>query len=331
MNTNSVMKVGIISTGRIASKAAETLNGMTDCQAYAVGSRSIEKAQLFAKQWKIPKYYGSYMELIQDPEVDLIYVATPHSHHYPVTKMALEAGKPCLVEKAFMANWKEASEIIELAKKNHVFLAEAIWTRYQPAVDIIKKIITDGKIGKPQLITATLGYELSHKERLFNPNLCGGALLDLGVYLINFTRMVADAEIVSIDGNCIKNDEGVDITNAITLILDNNILANLQSSAVCVGDNIGVIAGTEGNLIIDNTNNPKKLTLNSRDREFIEDIFLPPQITGYEYQFEACRRCLIEGKLQPEEMPWSEILYIMKLMDQLRKKWGVRYPMDEES
>ena len=156
------MKVGIIGAGWIAEKAAITLNGMSDCEAYAIGSRSIEKAQAFAKEWNIPKAYGSYTELIADPDVDLVYIATPHSHHYDVTKAAIEAGKPCLVEKAFMANARQTKEILDLAHERRVFLAEAIWTRYQPVVGIVRKLIADDRIGTPHLITATLGYSMGN-------------------------------------------------------------------------------------------------------------------------------------------------------------------------
>ncbi len=121
----------------------------------------------------------------------------------------------------------------------------------------------------------------------------------------------------------------MDLTNAITLVLEDGLLCNLQSSAACVGDNIGVIAGTDGNLIIDNINNPQKITVNTHDRVFVEDIHVPQQITGYEYQFVACRNALLEGLLEPLEMPLEETLYIMQLMDQLRKEWGVKYPMDD--
>jgi predicted dehydrogenase len=120
----------------------------------------------------------------------------------------------------------------------------------------------------------------------------------------------------------------MDLTNAITMILSNGILANVQSSAACVGDNIGVIAGTEGNLIIDNINNPQKITVNKRDRVFVEEIHVPQQITGYEYEFIACKKALEKGILEPFEMPHEETLYIMQLMDQLRERWGIRYPMD---
>ena len=184
-------------------------------------------------------------------------------------------------------------------------------------------------IGTPRLVTATLGYSMGDKPRIMRPDLCGGALLDLGVYALNFVRMFFGADIVSIDGHCVKSPTGMDLTNAITLVLSDGTLCNLQSSAQCVGDNIGVIAGTEGNLIIDNINNPQQITVNGPDRTYVETIRVPQQIMGYEYQFLACRQCLKEGRLEPREMPLDETLYVMQLMDQLRRQWGVRYPMDE--
>ena len=329
MNTDGLLRVGIIGAGWIAEKAAITLNGLADCEAYAIASRSKEKADAFAEKWKVKKAYGSYSELIADPSVDLVYVGTPHSHHYDVTREALLAGKPCLVEKAFMANHRQAKEIVALARERKVFLAEAIWTRYQPVVAMMRELISS-RIGTPRLVTATLGYSMGDKPRIMRADLCGGALLDLGVYALNFVRMFFDADIVSLTSQCVKSRTGMDLTNAMTLVLSDGVLCNLQSSAACVGDNIGVIAGTEGNLIIDNINNPQKITVNGPDRTYIETIHVPQQITGYEYQFMACRQALIDGLLEPREMPLEETLYIMELMDGLRKEWGVRYPMDEK-
>ena len=323
------MRIGIIGAGWIAEKAAITLNGLANCEAYAIASRSIEKAETFAKQWEMKKAYGSYAELITDPDVDLVYVATPHSHHYDVTREALLANKPCLVEKAFMANYRQAKEIVDLSRERGVFLAEAIWTRYQPAVKMVRDLISSGRVGTPRLVTATLGYSMGDKPRIMRPDLCGGALLDLGVYALNFVRMFFDADIVSMESQCVKSQTGMDLTNAMSLVLSDGVLCNLQSSAACVGDNIGVIAGTDGNLIIDNINNPQKITVNTHDREFVEDIHVPKQITGYEYQFVACRQALIDGLMEPREMPLEETLYIMELMDGFREKWGVKYPMDE--
>ena len=328
MQQNGILRVGIIGTGWIAEKAAITLAGLTMCEAYAVGSRTQEKAEEFARKWDVKKAYGSYAELLADPDVDLVYVGTPHSHHYDVTREALLAGKPCLVEKAFMANRRQAQEIIDLAHERKVFLAEAIWTRYQPVVNMVRELIANGRIGTPRLLTATLGYSMGEKPRIMRADLCGGALLDLGVYALNFVRMFFPADIVSIDSQCVKSKTGMDLTNAITLVLADGMLCNLQSSAACVGDNIGVIAGTDGNLIIDNINNPQTITVNGPDRTYIETIRVPKQITGYEYQFVACRQALIDGLLEPLEMPHAETLYIMELMDGLRQKWGVRYPMD---
>ena len=330
MNVKDKMRVGIIGTGWIAEKAAITLNGMDNCEALAVGSRSQEKAEAFASKWGIAKAHGSYRELIDDPDVDLVYVGTPHSHHFDVTKEALLAGKPCLVEKAFMANYRQAEEIVDLARERKVFLAEAIWTRYQPVVEMVRQLMKDGRIGIPRLLTATLGYSMGEKPRIMRPDLCGGALLDLGVYALNFVRMFFPADIVSMESQCVKSDTGMDLTNAISLVLSDGMLCNLQSSAACVGDNIGVIAGTEGNLIIDNINNPQQITVNGPDRTYIETIHVPKQVTGYEYQFVACRQALIDGLLEPREMPHAETLYVMQLMDGLRRKWGVRYPMDED-
>lgn len=324
------LRVGIIGAGWIAEKAAITLKNLEGASCYAIASRSLEKAQAFAEKWQVSCAYGSYSELIADQNVDLVYVATPHSHHYDVTKEALENGKPCLVEKAFMANHRQAADIVRISRERKVFLAEAIWTRYQPAVQIVRQLISNGQIGTPRLITATLGYSMGNKPRIMRPDLCGGALLDLGVYAINFVRMFCDSPIEKMESQCVKSDTGMDLTNAISFTFANGMLANVQSSACCVGDNIGVIAGTEGNIIIDNINNPQRIRINKRDRVFVKDINVPKQITGYEYQFIACKQALEECLIEPPQMPLEETLYIMKMMDELRFKWGVRYPMDEE-
>jgi len=319
---NGILRVGIVGAGRIAEVAARTLSGLKECEAYAIGSRTQEKADAFASKWNITKAYGSYAELIADPDVDLLYIATPHSHHYRVTRDAILAGKPCLVEKSFMANYKEAKAIVDLARERKVFLAEAIWTRYQPAVEIVRKLINDGRIGGIQLITATLCYPISQKPRILNPEFCGGSLLDLGIYCLHFARMFCPSEVVGLEGRCMKSDTGVDATNTMTLTMKNGVVANMQSSVMCVGNNNGVIAGTKANIVIDDINNPQRIILNTREQALVEDIRVPQQITGYEYEFLACRQALIDGLLEPREIPLDETLYLMQLMD-------VRYPMDE--
>ena len=327
--TQNDLRVGIIATGWIAEKAALTIQHMEGVTCHAVASRSFEKAEAFAQQWGIPNAYGSYSELITAPDIDLIYVGTPHSHHYDVTMEAIQHGKPCLVEKAFMANYEQSLAIVNAAREKKVFLAEAIWTRYQPIVQTIRDIISEGRLGDLRLLTASIGYSMGDKPRIMRADLCGGALLDLGVYGINFVRMFCDAKIERIESQCMKSDTGMDLTNTISFNIAGGIMANIQSSACCVNDNQGTICGTEGYLIVDNINNPQTVKVYKRDRIFVEEIKVPQQITGYEYQFLACKDAINNGLTESPYMPLDETLYIMKMMDDLRFKWGVHYPMDK--
>jgi len=322
-------KVGIIGAGWIAEKAAQTLAGIPGMRCYAIASRSLEKASAFARQWGVERAYGSYAELLDDGHVDLVYVATPHSHHYDVTCAALDKGLPCLVEKAFMANAAQTGAVVEKARRKGIFLAEAIWTRYQPVVPMIRDLLAGGRIGCPKLVTATLAYNMEDKERILRPELCGGALLDLGVYLLNFLRMFFDGKILKTSSQCELFASGTDKSHAISVVLEGGIVANLTGSACCAGHNIGVIAGTGGALVVDNVNNPQQVQILSRERMIEEVIPVPAQITGYEYEFMACRDALAEGLTEAPQMPLDETLCIMELMDGLRREWGVHYPMDD--
>lgn len=328
MTENNEMRVGIIGAGTIAGKIASTLKDLDGVVNFAVASRSLEKAQAFAREWGFERAYGSYAELLDDGDVDLVYIATPHSHHYDVTREAILKGKPCLVEKAFMANYRESKEIVDLARKHKVFVAEAIWTRYQPAVQMIRKLIADDRIGTPQLISATIGYPMLHKERLLKPELCGGALLDVGVYAINFFRMFCDAKVERVFSSCMKSDLGVDLQNAASYVLENGVMANIQSSALCVSDNQGVISGTKACLAVDDINNPQVISIYGRNHVLEEEFRVPAQITGYEYEFLACKEALENNLTESPMMPLDETLTVMKMMDDLRMEWGVRYPMD---
>ncbi|MBQ8060578.1 MAG: Gfo/Idh/MocA family oxidoreductase [Bacteroidales bacterium] len=322
------MNVGIIGAGHIGGKIARTLAQTAGIDCLAVASRSKEKADNFASEFGIPRAYGSYEELLDDPNVDLMYIATPHSHHFDVTMEAIRKGKPCLVEKAFMANAAQAKAVLDLSKEKKVFVAEAMWTRYQPAADIIRRLISYGRVGRVRQISATLSYSIEHKDRVMKPELCGGALLDLGVYAINFVRMVCSNPIERISSQCILSDTGVDLSETISMVLSGGIQANIQSSACCAGYNTAVVSGSDGYMVIDNVNNPRSIRLYAIGGIFKEEITVPDCISGYEYEFEACRDAIAAGLIEPPQMPHGEILFIMELMDSLRKEWGVRYPMD---
>ncbi len=322
------MKVGIIGAGHIAEKAAATLAAMEDMECLAIGSRSLEKARDFASRFGIERAYGSYAELLADPDVELVYIATPHSHHFSVARDAILAGKPCLVEKSFMLNATEAAGIIGLAREKGVFVAEAMWTRYMPVREMALELLESGIIGKPVTLSASLSYNVSDKDRVLSPELGGGALLDLGVYVLNFVRMYCGSPIRDLSTTCIKAPTGVDASEAITFIHEDGTLSSVQASAFSQGENFGVIAGTTGYLEFDDLINPKHIKV-CRKRHVVEqEIPVPQQITGFEYQFRACRDSIAAGLLEPPQMPHAETLYIMHLMDRLRAQWGVRFPGD---
>lgn len=318
-----MFNVGIIGAGHIAEKAAKTLAAMDDMQCLAIGSRSLEKAQAFAVQFGVARAYGSYAELLADPDVQLVYIATPHSHHFAVAKDAVLAGKPCLIEKSFMLNAVEAATLLALAREKGVFVAEAIWPRYLPVRQMAREVLASGVIGKPVMVTASLAYDVSDKVRVLKPELGGGALLDLGVYVLNFVRMYCDSPIARLNTTCIRSETGVDASEVVTMVLEDGTLATVQASAWSQGDNQGVIAGTTGYLVFDDLINPTCLRI-CRKRHIVEkEIPVPPQITGFEYQFRACKESIEAGLLELPQMPHSEILFIMHLMDRLRAEWGL--------
>lgn len=319
------MNVGIIGAGHIAEKAARTLAAMEDMQCLAIGSRTLPKAQAFAERFGIPCAYGSYADLLGDSDVDLVYIAVPHSFHFPVCRDAILAGKPCLVEKSFMLNATEAATILALAREKGVFVAEAIWPRYMPMVSMGRELINSGIIGRPKMITATLAYDVSAKERVQKLSLGGGALLDLGVYVLTFVRMFTDSTVEKINTTCIKAVSGVDASEVITMILADGTLCSVQASAWCQGDNKAVIAGTTGYLEFDDSINPQHIRVCRKGHVVEREITVPEQITGFEYQLRACKDAITAGLLEAPQMPHSEILYVMHLMDRLRAEWGVEF------
>ena len=326
-----IIKLGIIGAGWIADKMGETLTGLKNPEIipYAISSRSLEKAQAFAKQWGFQKAYGSYEEMLADPEVNLVYIATPHSHHFAHSKMAIEAGKAVLCEKAFTANAREAEELIALAHEKKVFITEAIWTRYMPLSQNIMELINSGSIGRPRLLVASLCYAMEGKERIVRPDLCGGALLDLGVYCINFARMFFGSDFETLNTNCIKGESGTDMYDTIVLKYADGKMANLVTSCFGRCNREGLIVGDDAYIVVDNVNCPQAARVYDKDYKLIAEYFPPKgQVTGYEWQVLACKEALENGWLESPYMPHAETISIMKQMDDLRKEWGVKFPMD---
>lgn len=322
------MKFSILAPGGIANCMAEAVSGLKEVERYAVASRSLERAQVFADKWGFSKAYGSYEEMLEDPQVEMVYVATPHSHHYQYAKMCLEHGKHVLVEKAFTVNAVQAQELISLAEEKGLLLAEAIWTRYMPSRKMIDDLVESGVIGKVTSLTANLGYVLPHVDRLQNPELAGGALLDLGVYPINFALMAFHSEIKEVISSAVMSPRGIDWMNSITLIFEDGRMAVLHSDMLAQTDRQGVINGDKGYIEVQNINNCEEIRVFDLERKMTARYQVPEQINGYEYEVIACMEAIREGKSECPQMPHAETLRVMKLMDQIRESWGMKFPCE---
>ncbi len=323
------MKIAILGVGTIARAMATTINGMEEATNYAVASRTLDKAENFAKEFGIEKAYGSYEEMLQDPQVELVYIATPHSHHCEHVKLCLNHGKHVLCEKSFAANKREGEEMLNLAKDKKLLLTEAIWTRYMPSRKILNDVINSGIIGEANILTANLGYVINGVKRLQEPTLAGGALLDVGVYPINFALMAFGDDIEKIESSAILTDKGVDAQNSITFIYKDGRMAVLNSTMMVQTDRQGIISGNKGYIVCENINNCESIKVYDLERKEIACHIPPKQITGYEYEVRSCIKAISEGNLECEEMPHNETLAVMEIMDNLRKEWGVVYPADK--
>ncbi len=323
-----IYNIGIIGAGHIAIKMARTLAAMPQTCRYAIASRDKEKAVTFAREYGFLSAYGSYEELINDPHVDLIYIATPHAFHYEQMRLCIENGKPVLCEKSFTANAQQAIDILNLAEEKQVFVTEAIWTRYLPMSRTIAALVKEGAVGTPYLLTANLGYAVADKPRLVRPDLAGGALLDMGVYALNFAAMIFGNDLSSMHSSSILTESGVDGQDNITQIYSHNRMAVLTCSMFARMDRQGIVSGDKGHLIVDNINNPQRVRVVDQNYQQVAEYFAPPQITGFEYQVTASLEALEKGFLQTIDMPHDETIRIMKQMDALRESWGVRYPFE---
>ncbi len=328
------MKLAILGAGSIAQSMSATVRGMMAAgrpvELYAVAARDLARAQAFAKAEGVTRAYGSYEEMLADPAVDVVYIATPHSHHDAHMRLCIAAGKAILCEKSFTANAAQAREILAQAREKGVYVAEAIWTRYMPSRKIIDDLIAEGAIGEPRMLTANLCYDIEHKERITDPALAGGALLDLGVYTLNFASMVFGDDHARVESSVTMLPTGVDRTENISILYGDGREAYLLSSTACNADRRCVVYGTKGYLTVDNVNNPGFIEVFDKNDRIhpLRHIDVPAQITGYEYELEACIRDLAAGNLEPAEMPHAQTIAIMEQMDALRAQWNMKYPFE---
>ena len=324
------IKWGILSTGHISGRFAEALSQLTEAEISAVASRSEEKAQQFSEKHGIPKAYGSYSELAEDPEIEVIYIGTPHSLHLENSVMCMRAGKSVLCEKALAINAREAEKMIRVAREEEVFLMEAMVTRHVPLMKKVQKWIQQGNIGEIRMVRASrcARGDFTPLQRHLNPELGGGSLLDLGVYVISFASLIFQKPPESVVGFAHIGANGSDEQGVALLKYDKGEIADLSFALRTKAVNEAYVFGTEGYIKIDdNFAIPSKATLVINDK--VSEVIEEPIIgVAFIYEAEEVMRCLNAGLTESPHMPLDESLQIIRIMDEIRTPWELTYPAD---
>lgn len=318
---------GILGAGSIAGAFAWALQQLPDAELLAVGSRRQDTADSFGNRYGIPRRYPRYEALAADSDVDAVYIATPHSLHRENTLMCLDAGKAVLCEKPFAINAREASEMIDAARRRKLFLMEAMWTRFLPLAVHVRKLVRDGVIGDVRQFTADFGFrsDFNPDSRLFDPALGGGALLDVGIYPVSFASWILGTpeRIVSMSD---IGQTGVDEQSAMILGYPGGALAVLTCANRTRTAEEALIAGTDGMIRLHFPWwHPSRLTI-GRPNRADEVIEMPYEANGYQYEAAEVMRCMRAGRTESNIMPLDETLSILKTLDRIRKQWNLRYP-----
>ena len=325
-----IVKWGIIGAGNIAVKFATALNSLDHTEITAIASRDMTKALNFADRFHIKKAYGSYEELVDDPEIDVIYIATPHTEHRNHTKLCIEAGKAVLCEKPFALNEIEARDMFEAAQNKNVFLMEAMWTKFLPVTKIVKQWISNKIIGEIKYINISFGFraEFDPNSRLYDPKLGGGALLDVGVYPISYVIHLMGRLPDKIRSNAYIGKSKVDEMNVITFQYNEGMMANISSAISAATGDEAVIIGEKGRIVVPNFWTAESAEVYDETGKLIDSFFHPFTSNGYVYEAEEVNRCILEDKKQSDVIPHNDTLDIMRLLDDLRADWGLVYPSE---
>jgi dihydrodiol dehydrogenase / D-xylose 1-dehydrogenase (NADP) len=324
------IKWGIFGPGWISSKFVKELAYAEGAELVAVGGRNLEKAENFAKEYNIPRAYGSVEELAQDAEVDIVYVGTLHPVHKENVLALLRGGKAVICEKPFTMNAAEAKEMIELAREKQVFLMEAMWTRFLPPIRKVMEWLADDKIGEVRLLKADFGFDIgwAPQSRLLDPALGGGALLDAGIYPVSFASLIYGSKPTKVMSSARIGETGVDEQFSLLFEYEGGRTAALNGAVQLGMVNDAYIYGTKGYIHVPNFLFGRSATLHAKGAEpesFIDDRFAE----GYKFEAEEAMNALREGRLESSVIPLDETLAIMTTLDTLRKQWGLRYPADE--
>ncbi len=320
---NRIVNIGFLGAGKMAASFADSLNsynrkkGYRFCL-YGVGARDVSRAEEFKNTHGFDKTYETYLDMAQDPNIDVIYINTTIAQHYEQIKMCLENNKNCFVEKAFTNNADELKELVELARSKNLYLGEAIWTRFMPYIDDIKSDIKSGLIGYVFNIQSNLGYPISHIERLQRKDLGGGAMKDVGVYPLNFSLIFADSKVrdIHVDKTYTKSD--VDESEWFTLFFENGIVANNFSTMLTQTSRKGFIYGSKGYIEVFNINNPEKYEVHDEHGNLIKVVrYDDRELVGYEYEIQCLYDDLLSGYKEPRLMPLEKSIEVMELVDKI--------------
>lgn len=318
---------GIVGTGNIANKFASAVRNAEGAELVAVASRRVETSKEFAQKYNIEKVFEGYENLAAYDGIDAVYIALPHIYHASYSKMFLEAGKNVLCEKPISVNGKELEEIKKVAENKNVFIMEAMWTRFLPAIKEAKRLVDEGIIGDVREVSADFCYnypDVTHQ--LYDNARAGGSLLDIGVYGINFASVFLGDDISDIKASAyVKN--GVDERLNVLFTYKNGDIARI-SSAISLGKpEDGYIYGTKGYICVPTFYGASEFEVVIQDGER-KKYLVPFKGNGFEEEIEECNRCILSGKRQSDVMPLSQSSVTMKIMDEIRKQIGVVYSVD---
>ncbi|WP_213453747.1 Gfo/Idh/MocA family protein, partial [Rhizomonospora bruguierae] len=317
---------GILATGGIATAFVQDLRLLPDAEVVACGSRRPDTARAFADRHGIPRAHGTWADLANDPDVDVVYVATPHAFHHAATRACLDAGKPALCEKPFTLDRPTSAELIDLATGRGIFLMEAMWTRCNPVIRRLQALVADGAIGDVTTVHADFGiagpFEPTHRMRA--RALGGGALLDLGVYPITIAHLFLGAP-TEITAWGRLSPEGVDENTGLILGYPNGAMASLTCGILGATRNTASITGTRGRIDLNGTFfAPRGYTLYRNDTE-PETVDMSFPGAGYHFEAAEVQRCLAEGLIESPLVPHATTLEIMGILDEIRAQLGVHY------
>ncbi|MEM6804465.1 MAG: Gfo/Idh/MocA family oxidoreductase [Bacteroidota bacterium] len=322
---------GILGAGKIAGKFATDLALLPNANLYAVGSRSFEKAKDFANQYQFEKAYGSYEELLDDPQLDVVYIATPNSEHFRHSLLALEKGVAVLCEKPLALNSKEVNLMIEKAKETNTFLMEALWTLFLPHMLKVQELIAERVIGEVQSVRSDFGFlaKFDPQHRLFNPALGGGALLDIGIYPLLLAQSILGVP-DRISATAILGETKVDEDINIALTYGNKKIAHLQATLRSITPLDTHIYGTKGYIYLPNRWHKPVPYIRVHDYGSSQDIRyeMPTDVLGYKFEARAVMECLDAGLTENPIASWQFSSDLMKTMDTIRKQVGVGYAVD---